>query len=222
MRVILFGPPGSGKGTQACLIEEKYHLPKISTGDILRQAVRSGTPLGKRAEALMKKGLLVPDTVVAELVREAISSEKARRGYVLDGFPRTISQAESLEKMDGRRAETALEILLGQEALVRRLSGRRVCCQCQAVCNLEVNPPRTDGRCDSCQGTLEQRNDDRPEVIRERLRVFETETAPLRDHYRKRKVYRPISGQGTAAEVFGRIAGLLDPWLAGPAQEKWN
>jgi adenylate kinase len=222
MRVVLFGPPGSGKGTQACLIEEKYHLPRISTGDILRQAVRSGTSLGKRAESLMKKGLLVPDGIVVELVREAIFSEKGRGGYVLDGFPRTVSQAESLEKMDGRRAETAIEILLDQEALVRRLAGRRVCSQCQAVCNVDVNPPRAAGRCDACQGKLEQRNDDRPEVILERLGIFEAETAPLREYYRRRKVYHPISGQGTVAEVFGRIAGLLDPWLAGSTPEKRN
>ncbi|MGB9004213.1 MAG: nucleoside monophosphate kinase [Candidatus Aminicenantales bacterium] len=215
MRVILFGPPGSGKGTQAGLIGKKYRLPTISTGDILRRAVSRGTPLGRQAEALMKQGLLVSDEIVAGLVREAISTKEARRGYVLDGYPRTVPQAEMLERMDGRRSETAIEILVGQEALLKRLAGRRVCSQCQAVYNLEVNPPRLPGLCDSCGGTLEQRSDDRPEVIRERLRVLETQMVPLRDHYRKRKVYGSVSGEGTPAEVFGRMTGLLDPLLEG-------
>jgi adenylate kinase len=222
MRVILLGPPGSGKGTQACLVEEKYRLPRISTGDLLRQAVRRGTALGQRAEGLMVKGWLVPDELVAELVREAISSEKARRGYVLDGFPRNVSQAEKLEDMDGQRAEIAIEILIGQEELVKRLAGRRVCSQCQAVFSLDVNPPRVPELCDSCQGRLEQRSDDRAEVIRERLRVFERETEPLRRHYQSRNVYRPVSGEGPVNRVFGRIAGLLDPLLAEPAREKRN
>jgi len=222
MRVVLLGPPGCGKGTQAYLIEEKYRLLRISTGDALRQAVRSGTPTGLRAEALMKKGRLVPDDLVAELVREALSSAQARRGYVLDGFPRNIGQAQRLEDMTGPQSEIAIEILLDPDELVRRLAGRRVCLPCQAVFNLEVNPPREAGRCDSCDGALEQRNDDRPEVIVERLRVFEQETAPLRDYYRKKKVYRPVSGEGPAALVFSRIAGLLDPLLAEPAGEKRN
>jgi len=222
MRVILLGPPGSGKGTQACLVEEKYRLLRISTGDLLRQAVRQRSGLGQQAEGLMAKGWLVPDELVAELVREAVSSEEARQGYVLDGFPRNVGQAETLEGMDGQRAEIAIEILIGQEELVKRLAGRRVCSQCQAVFNLEVNPPRVADLCDSCRGRLEQRKDDRTEVILERLRVFERETAPLREHYRGRKVYHPVSGEGPVSRVFSRIAGLLDPLLAEPAREKRN
>jgi adenylate kinase len=215
MRVILFGPPGSGKGTQAGLIGKKYHLPTISTGDILRRAVSRGTSLGRQAEGLMKQGLLVSDEIVAGLVREAISTREARRGYVLDGYPRTVPQAEMLERMDGRRSETAIEILVSREALIKRLAGRRVCSQCQTVFHLEADSPRLPGLCNSCGGTLEQRSDDRPEVIRERLRLFETQMVPLRDHYRKRKVYGSVLGEGTPAEVFSRITGLLDPLVEG-------
>lgn len=211
MRVILLGPPGSGKGTQACLIEDKFRLPRISTGDILRRAVRLGTPLGLKAEAMMKRGLLVSDDIVVGLVEEAVRGEECRRGYVLDGFPRTLAQAESLTGFDGRRPELAVEILVGSEEVIRRLSRRRVCPECRAV--FAPADGIDTGRCSFCGGTLEIRSDDRPEVIRERLRVFEAQTAPLREYYSARGVYRSIPGTGTANEVFVSIAGLLEGFL---------
>ena len=222
MRVILFGPPGSGKGTQACRVEKAYGLPKISTGDILREAVRQRTPLGLQAEALMRQGLLVSDDIVEGAVAEALLRAECRRGYVLDGFPRTLSQAESLERIDGRRPETVIEILLGPEELVERLTRRRVCPQCRTIFSLEAKPPRLAGRCDACGGQLVLREDDRPEAIRERLRVFDLQTAPLRDYYRHRKVYHSIAGTGTEEEVFGRISGVLEPVLGGMEEGKRN
>ncbi|OGD10764.1 MAG: adenylate kinase [Candidatus Aminicenantes bacterium RBG_13_62_12] len=218
MRVILLGPPGSGKGTQACRIEEKYRLPKISTGDILRQAVRSGTPLGLKAEAMMRQGLLVSDDIVVGLVEEAVQREECRRGYVLDGFPRTLSQAESLVRIDGRRTEQVIEILIDAEELIHRLTQRRVCARCRAITSLAAKAPRGGELCAVCGGNLELRDDDRPEVIRERLRVFSAQTAPLRDFYLNRNVYSSISGKGTADEVFSRISGLLEGFLSGAAE----
>jgi adenylate kinase len=211
MRVILLGPPGSGKGTQARMIEEKFHLSKISTGDILRRAVRLGTPLGLKAEAMMKQGLLVSDDIVVELVEEAVRGEECRRGYVLDGFPRTLAQAESLARIDGRRPERAIEILVGAEEVAARLAKRRVCPECRTVFGPDAGSG--SGRCPSCGGALETRNDDCPDVIRERLRVFEAQTAPLREYYTARGVYRSIPGTGTEAEVFGRITGLIEGFL---------
>lgn len=211
MRVILLGPPGSGKGTQACLIEETYHLPKISTGDILRQAVLLRTPLGLQAEDMMKQGLLVSDEVVVGLVEEAVRREECRRGYVLDGFPRTISQAESLVRIDGLRPETVIEILVAEDELVERLGLRRVCSKCGAVTSLSAEAAA--GRCDACGGVLAFRDDDRPEVIRERLKVFDAQTAPLREFYLRRKVYHSVRGTGTKDEVFKSISGLLEGFL---------
>ncbi|MBM3296572.1 MAG: adenylate kinase [Candidatus Aminicenantes bacterium] len=220
MRVILLGPPGSGKGTQACLIEEKFRLPRISTGDILREAVRRETPLGRRAEDMMKRGLLVSDDIVVGLVEEAVQREEHRHGYVLDGFPRTVAQAESLLRIDGRRPERVLDIQVGAEDLVDRLSRRHVCPGCRAVFGPASPPGAEEGRCAACGGALEIRADDKPEVIRERLRVFEAQTAPLREYYRSRSVYRTVPGTGRPEEVFGRIVGQLEAFLSGATEER--
>ncbi|MBN2199385.1 MAG: adenylate kinase [Candidatus Aminicenantes bacterium] len=222
MRIILLGPPGAGKGTQACRIEEKFHLPKISTGDILRRAVREGTPLGLKAESMMKDGLLVSDDIVVGLVEDAVGREECRRGYVLDGFPRTISQAESLTRIDGRRPERVIEILLGSEELARRLAHRRVCRTCGAIVGSEDSPPPggDGGRCPVCGGALEVRSDDRPDVIRARLEIFDAQTAPLREYYRSRNAYHSLSGNGTPEEVFGRISVLVEGFLGGAAEER--
>lgn len=210
MRIILLGPPGSGKGTQGDLIEKKYNLPKISTGDLLRQAVQGKTPLGEKAEAQMKRGGLVSDEVVEELVRERISGEDCQRGYVLDGFPRNISQAEILEKIDGKRPEIAIEIKIDEEELVRRLEARRICSQCGAIYNLNLRKPRQQGVCDICKGVLIQREDDTPSVIRERMRIFEEETRKLRDFYIRKRVYYSVDGSEKIETLFGRISSILD------------
>jgi adenylate kinase len=213
MRIILFGPPGSGKGTQGDLVEREYGFPKVSTGDLLRQAVRDGTPLGQRAEALMNRGLLVSDDIVEGLVRERIARPDCRRGYLLDGFPRNPAQVKILEAMDGRRPEVVIEIVVTSETIVERLGHRRVCADCGAIYNLAEHPPKVEGRCDVCGGQLEQRRDDRPEVIAERLRVYLAETAKIREHYQAKKVYHAVDGAGSVADVFGRLKVILDPAL---------
>ncbi len=214
MRIILFGPPGCGKGTQGDLIEKAYGFPKISTGDLLRRAVQDQTPLGKKAEALMNQGKLVSDEVVEELVRQRISGLPCRSGYLLDGFPRTIKQARSLESMDGQRPEVAIEIDLSLTTLVERLRNRLVCSRCGAIYNLNLNKPRQEGKCDACGGRLSQREDDKPRVIEERLRVYKEQTEKLKDYYLKKSVYRRVDGSGSIEEVFQKIALLLDAELA--------
>jgi adenylate kinase len=214
MRIILFGPPGSGKGTQGDLIEKKCGFPKISTGDLLRQAVRDQTPVGKRVEALMNQGKLVSDNIVEELVRQRIASPDCRRGYLLDGFPRNIAQAESLEKMDGQRPEIAVEIDLNIETLIKRLSSRRVCSRCGAIYNLYLQAPKKEGQCDVCTGPLIRRKDDEPDVIRERMRVYKEETEKIREYYEAKKVYHRVDGSGTVEDVFSSLSFILDHALA--------
>jgi adenylate kinase len=218
MRIILLGPPGSGKGTQGERTSRRYGIPKVSTGDILRRAVEDRTPLGQRAEAMMNRGVLVSDDIVLELVRGRIGADDCRPGYVLDGFPRNICQAEALETLESGRRERALELRVDFELLVRRLSARLVCPNCQAVYNLEVHPPRTEGVCDVCGTALIRRPDDRPEVIAERLKVYQRETEPLRGFYAARQAFREVDGSGSVEEVFGRVAADLDRFLK-PAGE---
>jgi adenylate kinase len=214
MRIILFGPPGSGKGTQGELIEHRYGFPKISTGDLLRQAVREKTTLGIKVEAIMNRGELVSDEIVEELVRERIASPDTRRGYLLDGFPRNLAQVQSLEAMDGERPEVAVVIDIDSHSLIERMQGRLTCRSCEAVYNLKLQKPRTEGRCDVCGGELYQRPDDRPEVINERLRVYKDQTMKLRAHYQAKGVLHRVDGSGTVDEVFSRISGVLDRELA--------
>jgi adenylate kinase len=214
MRIILFGPPGSGKGTQGDLIEKKYGFPKISTGDLLRQAVRDQTPVGKRAEDLMNQGKLVSDDIVEELVRQRIASPDCRRGYLLDGFPRNIAQAESLEMMDDQRPEIAVEIDLSTETLIKRLASRRVCSRCGAIYNLYLQVPKKEGQCDVCTGPLSRRKDDEPDVIKERMRVYKEETEKIRQYYQAKKVYHRVEGSGTVEDVFRALSFVLDSAVA--------
>ena len=213
MRIILFGPPGSGKGTQGDLIEKYYGFPKISTGDLLRQAVRDRTPLGQRAESTMNQGKLVRDEIVEEIVRERIQKPDCQRGYVLDGFPRTIEQARTLEGMDRKRQEIVIEIDIDVDLIVRRLLSRRVCSQCGAIYNLALHPPKKEGQCELCGGTLIVRADDRPEVIRERMKVYQKQTEKVRDFYVNKGVYQKVDGWGSVEEVFSQIKLLLDAEL---------
>jgi len=218
MRLILLGAPGSGKGTVGEMIERAYGFPRVSTGDLLRKAVREGTPLGRRAEAVMASGGLVSDEIVTAMVAERIADPDCRAGYILDGYPRTVGQAEALARIDGGRPELVLALATSLDTLVERLSGRVVCPSCQAVYNTARKPPRQAGRCDVCGAALVQRPDDAADVVRERIRVYEAATAPLQDYYRARSDYREIDGEGAPAEVFARIAAVLD--AAGAASGK--
>lgn len=210
MRIILLGPPGCGKGTQGDLVEKRFGYPKVSTGDILRRAVADRTPLGIRAETLMNKGFLVNDEIVIGLVGERISRPDCREGYVLDGFPRNIFQAQGLEEMDPGRREIVIEIKVDEAALINRLESRRVCSGCGAVYNLKFYRPAQDGVCEACGGVFSRREDDRAEVIAERLRVYKEQTEKLVDYYLKKGVYHGVGGEGTVEDVFGRIAALLN------------
>jgi adenylate kinase len=219
MRIILLGPPGSGKGTQGDLIEERYGFPKISTGDLLRRAVREATPLGKKAGEIMSRGRLVDDEIVVALVKERISSPDCRKGYVLDGFPRNLNQAQKLAWLEKGRREVAIEIFVELEVLLNRLESRRVCSRCEAIFNLKDSPPRSAGACDVCSGPLLQRADDRRDVIEERMRVYLTQTEPLRGYYQSRKVFHRVEGDRGVAEVFRNISLLLDGELTRQGDE---
>jgi len=214
MRTILLGAPGSGKGTQGDLVAKRFGFPRISTGDLLRLAVQQRTALGKAAEALMKQGLLVSDEIVEGLVRERISSPDCRSGYILDGFPRNLAQAHALEKMDGKRPEVVIGIEVPTPILVKRLSRRWVCPECQAVYNMNAQAPKDKGRCDACRSGLIQRDDDKPEVIRERIKVYQDQTEKLIRYYQKKSVYRSVNGEGAVKAIFQRMAGVLAAELA--------
>ncbi len=214
MRIILLGPPGSGKGTQGTLIENKYGLPKISTGDLLRSEVREGTQLGKEAEARMKKGDLVDDDIVVGMIKSRISKPEYQRGYVMDGFPRNIVQAQRLEEIDPDRKEMAIEIHLSDQAVLDRLSARRTCPECETIYNLKNKPPKKDLICDVCEKRLVLRADDKPEVIKDRLRVYHEQTEILIDYYSRKKVYFKIEGDESVETVFDNISSLLDRELA--------
>jgi adenylate kinase len=213
MKVILLGAPGSGKGSVGELVGEAYSLPKISTGDLLREAVRNKTPLGLQAETQMGKGGLVDDLLVLSLLKERLDNPDCRGGYILDGYPRNLDQAKSLEMIDASRREAAFEIQVSEETLIRRLSNRRICPSCEAVYNLATRKPLREGRCDRCEGPLVQRQDDHPEVISERLKTYHQKTEPLLSYFQERGVLHRIDGNGTVEEVFSLIRSFLDSEL---------
>ncbi|MCK4431460.1 MAG: nucleoside monophosphate kinase, partial [Candidatus Aminicenantes bacterium] len=188
MRIIFLGPPGSGKGTQGELIEKKYGFPKISSGDLLRQAVQERTPSGKKAEASMKRGELVNDDKVVEVIKERISKADCKKGYILDGFPRNIHQAKKLEEINQEHTEVAIEIYLSDRVVFDRLGARLICSRCGAIYNLFVRTPNKEEICDVCREKLTLREDDKPEVIEERLRVYHEQREGLVDYYQNRKV----------------------------------
>ena len=213
MNLILLGPPGAGKGTQAQMIVERYHIPQISTGDILRKAVKEGTPLGKKAKAFMDQGQLVPDEVVIGIIDARLRAPDCNPGFILDGFPRTIAQAEALQpilnKM-GKSIDHVINIEVDTEELVRRLTGRRTCKNCGAMFHILFHPPKVEGICDRCGGTLYQREDDKEETIRIRLNEYQRQTAPLIQYYQLKNCLRSIQGVGGQEEIFERIVRLLD------------
>jgi adenylate kinase len=214
VRIILFGPPGSGKGTQGELIQGKYGFPKISTGDLLRQEVVEGTPLGNKAAVQMRKGGLVKDELVVEMVKERISKDDCRPGYVLDGFPRNISQARELEGVDGKRNEIVIDIQLPEKVIIERLLARLICPGCEFIYNLLVTKPKREGVCDHCGTDLIHRDDDTREVIEERLKIYYQQTEPLIGYYQAKKTYRRVDGSGEIQAVFHQIHSLLEAEMA--------
>jgi adenylate kinase len=213
MNLILLGPPGAGKGTQAQMIAESYQLPQISTGDILRKAVKEGTPLGKKAKVFMDQGKLVPDEVVIGIIDERLRKPDCNPGFILDGFPRTASQAEALQSIlskMGKSIDHVINIEVDTEELVRRLTGRRTCKNCGTMFHIFFHPPRVEGICDRCDGPLYQREDDKEETIRVRLNEYQKQTAPLIEYYQLKNLLRSIRGVGGEKEIFERIVHLFN------------
>jgi len=212
MRVIFLGPPGVGKGTQADFIAQKYEIPKLSTGDLLRESVANETPLGKEAKGYMNRGELVPDAVVVGLVEEKLSSPECQKGFLLDGFPRTVAQADQLSSYlasTGKGLDQVVYFSLSKDEIVRRISGRRSCPECKAVYHLESIPPKHAGICDVCGKSLIQRNDDKPETIESRLSVYQKQTAPLVEYYKTRNILGELDGAGLVSAVQERLVALL-------------
>ena len=208
MKLILLGAPGAGKGTQAEVLCKKLGIPSISTGNILRAAIKDGTPTGLKAKSYIDAGALVPDEVIIGIVDERLARDDCKNGYILDGVPRTIAQAEALEKA-GITFDAVVSIEISEEEILRRMSGRRVCGACGASYNVEFVPPRVEGICDSCGGKLIQRKDDTPETVRERLKVYHTETEPLVDFYANRGLLRPVRSADTKEETTKAVLDAL-------------
>ncbi|MBX5447610.1 MAG: adenylate kinase [Acidothermus cellulolyticus] len=215
MRLVLVGPPGAGKGTQAQLIASHLHVPKISTGDIFRKNVADDTPLGRLAKQYMDAGDLVPDEVTIAMVRDRLAGDDVRDGFLLDGFPRTVHQAVELDAMlaeSGARLDVVLELVVDDDEVIRRLSGRRTCADCAHVWHVTYDPPTVDGVCDLCGGKLFQREDDREETVRHRLEVYYQQTAPLIDYYAARGILEGIDAMGPVEEVTARAVAALRHW----------
>lgn len=207
--VILFGPPGSGKGTQGKMIAEEIGIPHIATGDIMRQAISDGTELGLKVKEFVGKGLLVPDEIVIQIIEERLKKDDTKNGFILDGFPRTIPQAVALDELFQKINIQNYKVIwldVPDEEIVKRISGRRTCKNCQAVYNIYFNPPKVDGICDVCGGELFIREDDKEEKVKKRLEVFREQTLPLIDYYQKkrRKIIK-VSGVGNVDEIKERI-----------------
>lgn len=212
MKIIMLGAPGAGKGTQAKMIAEKYGLPHISTGDIFRANIKNGTELGKEAKEYMDKGLLVPDELTVRLLLDRVAQDDCKNGYVLDGFPRTIPQAEVLdEKLSelGEKVDYAINVDVPDENIVNRMSGRRACLNCGATYHIVSIPPKKEGICDVCGSELVLRDDDRPETVQNRLKVYHEQTQPLIDFYEKKGVLRSVDGTFPMEEVFTAITKIL-------------
>lgn len=212
MYILLMGPPGAGKGTQAARLTEEYRIPHISTGDIFRAAVKEGTSLGLEAKRYMDAGQLVPDSVTIGIVKERLAKADCKSGFILDGFPRTLDQAAALDitlQDLGIKLDRVLNITAPNEELVRRMTGRRVCRKCGATYHVAFNPPSKDGQCDKCAGEVYQRDDDREETVAKRLNVYQAQTQPLIDYYRNKGLYTEIDGLQLIEKVFEDITSSL-------------
>ena len=212
MKIIMLGAPGAGKGTQAKKIAAKYGIPHISTGDIFRANIKNGTELGKKAKTYMDQGLLVPDELVVDLVVDRVNQDDCKNGYVLDGFPRTIPQAEALTealaKM-GQKLDYAIDVDVPDENIVRRMGGRRACVGCGATYHVEYAPTKKEGICDVCGGELILRDDDKPETVQKRLNVYHEQTQPLIDYYTKAGILKTVDGTVDINDVFQAIVDIL-------------
>jgi adenylate kinase len=217
MRIILLGAPGSGKGTVAEALREAYGFPKISTGDLLREAVREGTPLGLVAASQMGKGGLVDDATVLALLRDRLAREDCRGGYVLDGFPRNLSQADALDALGLEGPEIVFDLRVTDEVVLERLARRRTCPRCEAIYHLVNKPPKEPGVCDVCGAALVQRKDDTPEIIRERLKTHRAKTEPLVARYAAKAELHVVDGDRRAAEVVAEVRRILEALLGHPA-----
>jgi adenylate kinase len=212
MNLILLGPPGAGKGTQAKILAKKFAIPQISTGDILRAAVKERTPMGVKAQSFMDAGALVPDDVVVGIVKERLAKPDCLNGFILDGFPRTVVQADALEKMLdglGKKIEHVVSIVVDKEELLLRITGRRTCRQCGKGYHVIFDPPKQNGRCDECGGELFQRDDDSEETISKRLDVYERQTEPLIAYYADEALLRDINGTGSIDEIQQQILACM-------------
>ncbi|HAJ92670.1 MAG TPA: adenylate kinase [Gammaproteobacteria bacterium] len=213
MRIVLLGAPGSGKGTQAKLLVEKYKLPQISTGDMLRDAVAEGSPLGRQAKIAMDAGQLVSDEIVLGIIQERVTRPDARKGFILDGFPRNLQQAEALDQLLtslGRPLNLSLLVAVDVDALIQRLVGRRTCLSCGQMYNIYYAPPHIEGRCDECGGRLRHRGDDNEETIGNRLRVFETHTLPVAEYYKEKGELRTVQGVGEITDIFKAVTKVVE------------
>ena len=209
MKLIMFGPPGAGKGTQTDILCRRYGIQKISTGDALREVIRSGSELGQQVKGLMDQGKFVPDEIVTEIIRDRVSSPDCANGFILDGFPRNLAQAEALLNM-GIRMNKALLINVPDEVLVERVQGRVVCSKCSASYHVTNNPPQEEGVCDKCGGCLEARSDDRPETVRARLKTYHELTDPVVDFYRGRGILSEIDGTADIETATAEILKILE------------
>ncbi|MGL4772805.1 MAG: adenylate kinase [Clostridium sp.] len=212
MKIILLGPPGAGKGTQAKSISNRYSIPHISTGDIFRKNISQNTPLGIEAKKYMDRGQLVPDSVTIDMVKDRLQEDDCKQGYLLDGFPRTVNQAEALQEFLESRNEnldTSLLIEVPRDFILERMTGRRVCPSCGASYHVKFNPPAMDGKCDLCGSDVIQRKDDTVETVEERLDVYERQTQPLIDFYKERNLLSVVDGTKAINEVFEGICNIL-------------
>lgn len=212
MRIIMLGAPGAGKGTQAKRIAEKYSIPHISTGDIFRENIKNGTELGNKAKAYMEAGDLVPDELVLELIMDRFEKEDCANGYVLDGFPRTIPQAEALdEALDakGQSIDNVIDVDVPDEHIIKRMAGRRTCAHCGAIFHLEHMPPKIEGKCDQCGGHLMMREDDQPDTVVARLKTYHEQTQPLKDYYGAKDLVHSVDGTQDREVVFDEVVKIL-------------
>ncbi len=212
MKIIMLGAPGAGKGTQAKRIAEKYTIPHISTGDIFRANIKNGTELGKKAKEYMDQGALVPDELTCDLVMDRIQQDDCKNGFVLDGFPRTIPQAEALDEAlnkIGQKMDYAIDVDVPDENIVNRMGGRRACLSCGATYHVEFNPTKADGICDACGAQTVLRDDDKPETVQKRLTVYHDQTQPLIDYYKKQNILKSVDGTQPMEAVFDAIIGIL-------------
>lgn len=209
INLILLGAPGAGKGTQAEVISEHLHIPTISTGNIIREALKSGTELGVKAKSFMDSGALVPDEIVIAIIKERLAEDDCRNGFILDGFPRTIPQAEALDRM-GVQIDRVIDIEVADDVIARRVSGRRVCLACGATYHLDYKKPSVDGVCDKCGDTLVQRKDDHPDTVKERLQVYHDQTEPLKSYYEAAGKLKIVEGQEEVKDTSALVLAALE------------